>query len=159
VTFKDNAAAVVRLAWSSDGSRVASLSKEDFHIWEAATGKKIRNMEFVRGDATAFSKDLKSLAIARFDKVALREKVTIHDALDGHEMLNVEPAVVWDRKSPYMFRPLTAALAFSPNGRRLVTAGCVGKSGGKHGLPGGIVTLWDVETGKELWHFDRLSTI
>jgi len=159
VTLEGNTAAVTELAWSPDGRRVAAFDQNGVHIWEAASSQEISSFKVNHADAAAFSKDLSSVAIARFDKPALREKVMLHDTRDGHETLGVIPYVDWEPRFPYMFRPLTAALAFSADGRRLAAAGSTVKPGGPHGLPGGVVTFWNVETGKELWRFDHLSTI
>jgi len=50
------------------------------------------------------------------------------------------------------------AMAFSPDGKRLATAGSIAAVGGRHGLPGGIVIVWDAETGKIVHQSDKLST-
>lgn len=160
VTFRGHTTEVAALAFSADGSQVVSVSAKDVCVWDPATGKEIRRLPVEGDNVVAVSRDLRRLAIARSFHAtvagALRGKLTLQDAATGKDVLSIDPHGNWDKAFP--FRPSIAALAFSPDGKRLATAGSVTKVGGGHGLPGGVVKIWDAETGKELQQFGSLST-
>jgi len=75
---------------------------------------------------------------------------------DGKVLTTIDP--ILDRGQKSAFRPDVFSLAFSPDGKRLATAGSVAAVGGSHGLPGGVVIVWDAETGKIVHRSDKLST-
>ncbi len=75
---------------------------------------------------------------------------------DGKVLIKIDP--ILDRGQKAAFRPDVFAMAFSPDGKRLATAGSVAAVGGPHGLPGGIVIVWDAETGKIVHQSAKLST-
>ncbi len=160
VTFRGHATEVTALAFSGDGSQVVSASAKDVCIWEPATGKEIRRLKVDGESAVGFSRDFGRLAIARsfhFDVPAARRgKLTLQDTANGNDIWSIEPHGDWDRNFP--FRPAITAMAFSPDGKRLATAGSVTKVGGRHGSQGGVVKIWDAETGKELQQLGPFST-
>jgi WD40 repeat protein len=150
VTFKEHPTEIVGLAFSPDGSRITSTSSNSVRTWNATTGAEIGVVRVDDGGTIAVSRDLQRLAVARFPSVVLLDLTT------GKDILSVDPHGAWDRNFP--FRPMVAAIDISPDNRRLASAGSVTRVGGSHGLPGGFVVIWDVQTGQELHRFDRLST-
>ncbi len=146
---------VTEVAFSSDGQLVAAAA-EDVRIWDAATHEQVG--EPLRGGGTvAFSPDGRLLATGG-DRVRLWDVATrtqVGDALPGAGAVAFSPdgrllathssreteARVWDVASRRQVASLEAHLspagishlAFSPDGKRLVT--------GSHAL-----RLWDVAT-------------
>lgn len=157
VAFRGHATEVISIAFSADGSQVVSTSDKDVCIWNPATGKEIRRLKVEGESVVGFSRDFGRMAIARsfhFDVPAsLRGTMSLRDTGNGNDLWRIEPHGNWDRDVPFV--PTIAALAFSPDGKRLVTAGGVTKVRGH--LPKGVVKIWDAETGKELRQFDELS--
>lgn len=149
-TFRGNAAPVRGVVFKSDGREVVSTSDKDVCRWNTADSKEIACLKFDHANSVAIRPDLKRVAVAYHDDVALR------DLADGRERFKVQPRGVWKRDSA--FRPVFSAIAFSPDGRRLALTGTVAKPGGPHGYPGGIAMLLDAETGKELRRMEGMST-
>jgi WD40 repeat protein len=133
---------LIALAFSPDGNRVATSSRSDVRFWDSATGKELKFLNSHGGDTVAFSRDLNRFALARTTDVML------HDAINDKEVSNINSNLYWEAGFP--FRPRIMALAFSPNGRQLATAGGEAAIGRRTTLLVGVVKLWDVETGKEL---------
>ena len=65
--------------------------------------------------------------------------ISIRTVADDKELVKIDP--ILDRGQRSAFRPDVFAMAFSPDGKRLATAGSVAAVGGPHGLPGGIVIV------------------
>ena len=147
-TFAGHKSPVTALAFSTNGQQVLSATTSDVWIWEPATGKEIRTLP-LGGRVVAIAPDGSSLATAD------RENVTIYDA-EGKKVASFDPYGEWNRS--FAFRPRIAALAFSPDGRKLATASSIAKVGGPHGLPGGVVILWDAKTGTQQRRLTELST-
>ncbi len=129
-------------AFSPDGKRVVTASHDETaRLWDAETGKPIgeplKGHEFPLGSA-AFSPDGKRIATASYDKAArLWDAETgkpIGELLKGHENVLSRGATVADVVS---YGPTVAA--FSPDGRRIVTA-----------YDNKMARLWDSETGKPI---------
>lgn len=160
VSFRGHATEVMSLAFSADGSQIASTSDQDLCIWDSANGKEIRRLKVDSEGAIGFSRDFGRLAIAQSFHVdvpaARRGMQTLLDTTNGTDIWSIEPHGKWDRSFP--FPPAISALAFTFDGKRLATAGSVTKVGGPHGLPGGVVKIWDTVSGKELQQFGELST-
>jgi Tol biopolymer transport system component len=124
-------------------------------VWDPATGKQTASLEKIAregygGPVVAFTADLKVAAVNYWGEITLRT------VADGKELVKIDP--ILDRGQKSAFRPDVFAMALSPDGKRLVTAGSRAAVGGRHGLPGGIVVVWDAETGKLVHKFDKLST-
>lgn len=156
VVLKGHAKAVTALAWGTDGKTVATAGDDRAVLmWDAETGRQTGALaEIARagygGPVVAFSPNLKVVAINYWGEI------TIRSVADGKTLVKIDP--ILDRGQKSAFRPDVFAMAFSPDGKRLATAGSIAAVGGRHGLPGGIVIVWDVETGKIVHQSDKLST-
>jgi WD40 repeat protein len=79
-------------------------------------------------------------------------EITLLSIPEGKSLAKIDP--ILDRAAASTFRPDVYALAFSPDGRQLASAG----SSAGQGLPSGIVIVWDVATGKLVRKFAPLAT-
>ena len=156
VVLKGHTTAVLAIAWAADGKAVATSGDDrTIRVWDPATGRQTEfQPEIARagygGPVVAFTSDLKVVAVNYWGEITIR-------AVVGDKVqVKIDP--ILDRGEKSAFRPDVFAMAFSPDGRRLATAGSVAAVGGPHGLPGGIVIIWDAETGKIVHKSERLST-
>lgn len=156
VVLKGHTKAVSAVAWAADGKSVATAGDDrTIRVWNPATGKQTESLtkiarEGYGGPVVAFTADLKTAAVNYWGEIK------IQTVADGKELLKIDP--ILDRGQKSAFRPDVFAMALSPDGKRLTTAGSRTAVGGRHGLPGGIVIVWDAETGKIIHQFDKLST-
>ncbi len=156
VVLKGHMKAVSALRWSADGKSVATASDDrSIRIWDASTGRQTAILpEIARegygGPVVAFTADLKTVAVNYWGEI------TIRNVADGKVLTKIDP--ILDRGQKFAFRPDVFAMAFSPDGKRLATAGSVAAVGGRHGLPGGKVIVWDTVTGKLINQSEKLST-
>jgi hypothetical protein len=119
-----NSGRVSALAWSPDGTILASSSSDEnsIHLWSPATGKRIRTLEGHTGwmRSLAFSPDGKLLASGSTDLT-----VRIWDIATGRSLYTLKGHT-----------DLVGGVAFSPDGASLAS-----------GSRDGSVLLWDVATG------------
>lgn len=115
------------VAFLPGNQMLATIGQEAVSFWDVSTGKETRHTVDMRwGEASALSADGKLLAVA-----AVPNDSTIH---------------LWEVASEKHLRQFQGhpgrihALAFSADGRRLVSAG------------DRQVWAWDTATGKEVWH-------
>lgn len=111
---------------SSDGLVLASGDSETIHLWKVVTRKVIRSMS-VGAITVAFSPDGKTLATGGGDSVYL------WDAATGKELHRFK------RESTGQYGYFN--VAFSPDGKTMAAGG-------------GKIGVWEVASGKRLWHFD-----
>lgn len=156
ISLKGHEKSVTTLVWSADGKSVFSAGDDrTIRTWDASSGKQTKLLQEIApegygGPVIAFSPDLKSAAINFWGDV------TIRSLADGKKIIGFDP--ILDRGEKFAFRPDVYAMAFSPDGKLIATAGSTAAVGGSHGLPGGIVAIWDRATGKLAHKFPRLST-
>lgn len=156
VVLEGHTTAVSAAAWAADGKSIATAADDrTIRIWDPDTGRQTASLtEIVRkgygGPVVAFSANLKLVAVNYWGEI------TIRTVVDGSVLIKIDP--ILDRGQQFVFRPDVFAMAFSPDGKRLATAGSIAAVGGPHGLPGGIVIVWDVQTGKLIHKSDKLST-
>ena len=151
--FSWHSAEVTDVAFSPDGSKLISTSLKDDHVsWLVAgenparqIGDAVGKITGARSHAVAISPNGMQIAIAGFKKTAF------YDLATSNELWRLEtPAAEY---SP----PYVMALAFSPDGKLLATSGSSSTVGGPHGYKGGLITIRDANSGKELHRLDDLS--
>jgi WD40 repeat protein len=139
LTLKGHAGPVASVAFSPDGKRLVSGSSDPYwpgegKMWDAQTGQELLTLKGA-SRSVAFSPDGKRLASAGIFVDDERKQPTagmkMWDAQTGQELpfLNLKEAAV-------------VALAISPDGKRLVSAG------GR--MLAGELKVWDTQTGQEL---------
>jgi WD40 repeat protein/serine/threonine protein kinase len=121
--LKGDTRAITSVCFSPDGKRLASTSVDQtVKVWDAQTGEELLSLQG-GGSHMTFSPDGTRLASASSD---LSDKtVTVFDAQTGKKLQTL----------PHPYTPLS--VAYSPDGKRLATAGSAG------------MKVWDAETGKE----------
>jgi WD40 repeat protein len=156
VVLMGHTKAVSAVAWADDGKTVVTAGDDrTIRAWDPATGRQTASLpgiarEGYGGPVVAFTTDLKAVAVNYWGEI------TIRTVADGNVLVKIDP--ILDRGQKSAFRPDVYAMAFSPDGKRLITAGSTAAVGGRHGLPGGIVAVWDAQTGKIVHQLDKLST-
>ena len=159
VVFHGHDDEVTSLSFSADGNKVISVSAKAVCVWDPATGKEIRRLKVDDRTAIGFNSDLSRLAFVRpfyFGRPAdsPNGKITLQDTANGNTIWSIDPHGNFNRDVP--FPPAIAALAFSSDGKSLVSSGGAVKVRGD--WPKGIVKIWDAESGKELRKLDELSS-
>jgi WD40 repeat protein/serine/threonine protein kinase len=132
----EHAGAVLSVAVSSDGERIASSSQDGIiKIWDAKTGQELRSIHAHDSHARSivFSPDGQSLASGSWDRT-----VKIWDAHTGQERntLKGHQLKVWN-------------VAFSPDGKLLASGG---------GQAVGELKLWNAITGQEVRSFPGMTS-
>jgi WD40 repeat protein/beta-lactamase regulating signal transducer with metallopeptidase domain len=129
------------VALTPDGKVLAYGSGGDVHLCAADTGKETRRIETKEGGirTLVFSADGRTLAVRGGN-----QRVRMWDTATGKEVRQLREAEPAQQTgglvlvSPDFSGPEVRALAFSPNGKRIVSAS------------GSTVQLWEAATGKEL---------
>jgi WD40 repeat protein len=156
IVLKGHTKPITAVAWAANGKSLATVSEDrSIRIWDPTTGRQSSALTEIAHEGysrpvVVFNSDLSVTAINYWGQIRVRHLP------EGKELLKIDP--ILDRGQQSAFRPDVFAMAFSPDGKQLVTAGSTAAVGGRHGLPGGIVLLWDVATGKIIHQSDRIST-
>jgi WD40 repeat protein/serine/threonine protein kinase len=136
LTLKGHKRFVNSVAFSPDGKRLATLSRDNtVKVWNAQTGREILSMEVLAftGGCLAFSPDGKRLASSNSPSPRVGD-VGIHDVK------------MWDAQTGEELFTLPAGrienLAFTPDGKRLITGASIAGAG--------TLKVWDAQTGQEL---------
>ena len=115
---------VTAVAWSPDGSRIATGSAVGVRVWDAVTGEDLFSLELECGrgvESVAWSPDSRRIATG-----SIFGDVRVWDAVTGENVLSLEH----DHR--------VGSVAWSPDGRRIATGSAVG------------VQVLDAVTGEEL---------
>lgn len=133
----EKGAAVIAVAFTSDGRYLLSAAGSTLYLREAATGREVRRMQApATVNGAAVSPD-GSLAASVGAKAGGRSDVVLWELATGREVRRL----VGHEED-------VNGVAFSPGGKSLV-------SGGDDGL----VRVWSVATGKEKWRFEISAVI
>ncbi len=156
VVLKGHTSGVLTVVWADDGKSLATASDDrSIRVWYSATGKQVADVPKIArvgygSPVVAFTTDLKLAAVNYWGEI------TIRTLPDYKLVTKIDP--ILDRGQQSGFRSDIFAMAFSPDGKWLATGGSTAAVGGPHGLPGGIVIVWDTESGKIVHQSERLST-
>lgn len=139
LTFKGHKRSVESVAFSPDGKRIASVSRDGSgKIWDAATAQVLLTLNGHESDvfSIAFSADGKLLATGSRDKTA-----RVWESSTGYELLTLRG-----------HKGAVRSVAFSPDGKRVATAS-----------EDTTAKIWDVKSGSEIktlkGHKDRINSI
>ena len=155
VVLKGSMKDVLTVAWAADGKSLATGSYDrTARVWDPATGQQTALLpglapEGVNVLVLAFSPDLKVVA------AAYRGDVTLRAVPDGKVLVKFD--AILDRKVEAAFPQDVYAMAYSPDGKRLVTGGSVAAPV-RGGTIGGIAIVRDAETGKLIHKSQTLQT-
>ena len=142
--LKQHTASVHTIQWSTDGKRLATACEAGLVcIWDAA-GELLSKtqVEAVAHPIYSFTPGLTRIA-----EVRSRDSQMIC-------RFNARAEPIRD----YPFSASIFAVELSPNGTELAIGGSVEAVGGRHGLPGGIATIWDVARAQIIRRSTKLST-
>jgi WD40 repeat protein/serine/threonine protein kinase len=161
----DHRGNVDSLAWSHDGTSLATAGSGEIKVWNPETGDLLETIpgRAVSGGLFDWDRDNWRLALRDSDgniEVQHGEaRFTIKDALhesvawspDGERLASIDPdntVIIWDAVTGAEIGKLVGhdskvnRVAWSPDGKRLAAEGAYGPSGEM-----GLITIWDVETG------------
>jgi WD40 repeat protein/serine/threonine protein kinase len=135
-----HSAAINCVAYSSDGSRLASASSDGtVRIWDAETGKLSMTLQS-EGERNRFNFSWVGFGAAGSRLAAVGQQLKVWDASTGKELLSVDG--------------LFDTGAFSPDGKLLAVGSWRGDAPGNREPE---LKVWDAESGKELFTRDARS--
>jgi WD40 repeat protein len=131
-TFEGHSGRAVALAFSPNGARVMVSDHRSVKLWNTATGQHLRTFEDlpISVSSAVFSPDGKDILVGCSNGVA-----QLRDAETGRLLRTF---------LHHEERAVDISVAFSPDGKRLVTAG---------GRDGKVAKLWDTATGELIYAF------
>jgi RNA polymerase sigma factor (sigma-70 family) len=146
---------VTAIAFTADGKQLVSASNHVIRVWDAATGKEVRQLKAINIMGLAVSPLGKVMASAQNNNIQVWDLVTGEPKFSRHTpgfavaispdgrvlatggrtgMDSDDPVVLWDLRTGNKLRSLSGSmyqvfgLAFSPNGKSLAAVSC-GDSG------------------------------
>ena len=136
-----HSASVNAVAFSPDGKLLISAGENrQAWLWDSATGNPVRQLRVPSAQSVAFSPDGQHFALLSPGKYDSSRDILVCDVASGKELFRVPPSDVrW-----------VNAVAYSPNGKTLVSAGWK-TTGQNKGLCN--LNVYDASTGKFLRRF------
>ncbi|MGD9645890.1 MAG: WD40 repeat domain-containing protein [Pirellulales bacterium] len=153
--FVGPTAPVTSVAFTADGRQILAACSQDVRRWDIETGEESIVVKELVGPVVVLAADARRIACAAQFRLSRSSDITIYDAATGNPFLKFDPHGDWNRE--FAFRPAAGSLALSPDGTRLAIGASRAEVGGPHGYPGGVVTIWNADSGKQLQRF-TLST-
>ncbi len=162
-TFTSHASEVMALAFDSDGKQIVSASLTDVRYWHSESGKEIASRELAwtppyrREPVFAVGpvgRDGAPVALVEYEYRGVTSKRFCADVVvfspTGKKLATFAAHDERQLGAPGQggFIACVHKMAYTPDGKRLITAGTSWFVGGGHGLHGGDVRVWDAETGK-----------
>jgi RNA polymerase sigma factor (sigma-70 family) len=171
-TLRPKGAPVYKLSLSPDGKRLATSTRQAVQMWDIATGKTLHTVDSKTGyTPLVFRPDGKLLALMKSWGITFRDAATgrevgrtrkgydleetFHMSADGLTLATAERhsgafhlfdvATGEEKRVPVSHRRGPSGLAFSPDGRRLVT----------HGGQDFTIHVWDMATSEFLARIKR----
>lgn len=167
IELKQHTAPVHTIQWSADGKRLATVCEDGVVcVWDAA-GKLVSKtqIEAVEYPIVSFTPDLTRIAVVRSQDCLSRltrrpidgGETVVSSLPDGKPICRFNART--ERIRDYPSRASIFAFELSPDGTRLAVGGSVEAAGGRHGSPGGIATIWDVERAQIIRRSTKFSTL
>jgi WD40 repeat protein len=139
--LKEPAGEATCAAFSPDGARIATASSSLLKVWDAKTGKALRDWPASGTRRLAFSPDGSRIVTGGFDSPKNPgNEVKVWDARTAAQLLDLT-----QRHSAAGYLPAQVSVAFSPDGKRIIVAGARMKNS-----PGQTLTVRDAQTGAVL---------
>lgn len=146
-TFTGHTSEVLALGFVSDGAQIVSVSTTDVRFWQADNGKESARQAISWSDegarpVFAIAPDGQAVAMVEWRRRAGIRGLVAHVAListtSGRLLIAIDPHGEIDGQVP---TPVIHAIAISPDGKHLVSAG-------SRQSWGGVVKIVDAKTGK-----------
>jgi WD40 repeat protein len=138
------------VAASADGTTLAVSGRDGIiRVWDVATGKERARLEpdaAPQQEALSLSRDGKRLA-----RTAFNQRTTVHDAATGRRLAQFGEAP-GPGPGGRMIRVLPYHIRFGPDGKTLLLITSERDAAAR--LAKMALTIWDIESGKELKRFD-----
>lgn len=157
-TFTEHSTEVTALTFSRDGKRIFSVSSKEVRQWNAESGMELQRCKAVSGSIAALrteGPDGPILAATELIDSAERS-VVLRTGVSGRRLLAI-PRNEKDLLPGPGYGFYIDAMTFSPDGKRLATCATSWLVGGPHGGKGGVVRIWDAQTGKLIRHLGEVK--
>jgi len=154
--FGGHATEVMALAFSADGRKITSVSTQDVRFWQAESGEEIAKQAISWSDpsprpAFAIGPEGATVALVEWRRRPLATgfvaNLVLISATSGRVLMAIDPHGELDGQVP---TPEIHAIAFSPDGKHLVSAG------GRQSWAA-WVKIFDATTRKELRHLGEVK--
>lgn len=152
-TFSQHATEVLALEFDRDARLIVSASANEVCQWEADTGQMVGRARLMDREAAIIQPngphDPTMAFTETFDQA--ERNVVLRTAISGRRLAKIPRTEMEDfPRRGYGFYIET--MAFSPDGSKVVTCATSWLVGGRHGGRGGVVRIWDAQSGRLIHH-------